>query len=256
MKITAVKAQWPEKRGFTLKRPDTGNQYIFLHFLSPALLHSSYCDIPVLPGACILYDKHSSQHFSSPGNILLHDWFHLSGDLSDKMEKYELCFNQVYYPTDSFSVTEIIRGMEREFLQENNFPEDYYEAKITELLLTLTRNTPSPPDKQIDTKTRTLLESVRKTILSRYAENWEIDTMAKLARMSRSAFHDTYRQLFGTSPKKDLISCRIEHAKFMLLSREHSVEQVAQMCGYTNTCHFIRQFKAQTGATPGKFICL
>ena len=256
MKITHIKSQWSEKQGFTLHRPDTGNEYIFLHFLSPAVLHSSYCDIAVQPGACILYNKFVAQHFSSPDNVLLHDWFHLQGDLTEKMEKYELSFNQVYYPTNSFAITDIVRGMEREFQQANEFSEDYYEAKITELLLTLTRNALHPTDKPLSERTRMLLEDVRKTVLLQYTEPWEVEDMAKLAQMSRSAFYDAYKQLFGISPKQDLISCRIEHAKFMLLSREYSVEQVAQLCGYTNTCHFIRQFKAQTGATPKKFICL
>ena len=256
MHITNIKSYWPEEKGFFINRPDTGNEYIFLHFLSPAVLHSTYCDIPVQPGACILYDKHVHQHFSSPDNALLHDWFHLKGDLTDKMRKYELSFNQVYYPTNSFTVTEIVRSMEIEFQQSNEFSEDYYEAKITELLLTLLRNTPQPTDKSLSYNTRMLLENVRKTVLARYAESWDVEYMAKLAHMSRSAFYDAYKQLFGVSPKQDLISCRIQHAKFMLLSREYSVEQVAQLCGYTNTCHFVRQFKAQTGATPGKYICL
>lgn len=256
MKITSIKSGWAEIQGFFLERRDTGNEYIFLHFLSPAVLHTDYCDIPVQSGACVLYDKHTHQRFSSPHNPLLHDWFHLKGDLTEKMEKYGLCFNQIYYPTNSFAITEIVRGMEREFLQPSAFSQDLYIAKITELLLTLARNTQLSGKRPIDTKTRTLLEEVRKTVLSRYAEGWEVEDMAKLACMSRSAFYDTYKQLFGISPKQDLISCRIEHAKFMLLGREHSVEQVAQLCGYTNTCHFVRQFKAQTGATPGKFICL
>ncbi len=256
LKITSIKAQWPEDQGFFVHRPDTGNEYIFIHFLSPAVLHSSYCDIPVQPGACILYDKHACQHLSAPDNALMCDLFHLQGDLTDKMERYDLRFNQIYYPTDSFAVAEIVRAMEREFLRKSVFHEDFCNAKITELLLTLAHHTLHPTSTRLSDNTRVLLKATRKTILSRYAENWDIEAMAKLANMRRSAFYDAYRQLFGISPKQDLISCRIEHAKYMLLQREYSVEQVAQKCGYTSTCHFIRQFKAQTGATPGKYICL
>jgi len=253
MKITQIKAQWPEAQGCCIERKSIGNEYIFIHFLTNAVLHTTQCDIPIRPGACIIYDKYSHQHFSVPDCDLLHDWFHLQGDLSDKMKKYQLNFNQVYYPINSFSITEIVCGIEREFCQENKFSEDYYEIKITELLLALTRSTRHSLQKPIDSKTRISLENVRKSILERYNEPWDVESMAKLAKMSRSAFYNIYKQLFGLSPKQDLIACRIQHAKFMLLQGEYTVEQISDNCGYTNPYHFIRQFKAQTGITPGKY---
>lgn len=253
MKITEIKSQWSEAQGCSIKRENIGNQYIFIHFLTDAVLHTLNGDIAVRPGACIIYDKYSYQHFSVPDNPLLHDWFHLQGDISDKAKKYRLNFNQVYYPANSFAITEIVSGIEREFCQENEFSEDYYEIKITELMLSLSRNTLYSSKKTIDLKTRATLEYVRKTVFENYNKEWTVESMAKLANMSRSAFYNIYKQLFGLSPKQDLISCRIQHAKFMLIQGEYTVEQISDYCGYTNPFHFIRQFKAQTGITPGKY---
>ncbi|MGN1234748.1 MAG: AraC family transcriptional regulator [Christensenellaceae bacterium] len=33
----------------------------------------------------------------------------------------------------------------------------------------------------------------------------------------------------------------------------HSVERIAERCGYWNIEHFIRQFKRETGLTPRQF---
>ncbi len=256
MKITHIKSQWTEDKGFCLNRRDCGNEYVFIHFLSPTVLHSDYCDIALHSGACILYDKHTAQHFSAPDNNLTFDWFHLKGDLTEQMEKYNLIFNQIYYLPNSYAVTQIVRCMEFEFLQPSAFSEDFTNAKITELLIALTQNTPHRQAKQVDDKTRALLKDTRKRILEQYQKDWNVRAMAKLSKMKPSAFSALYKQCFGTSPKQDLLSCRMEHAKFMCLQGDLSVDQIAHICGYTSTSHFIRQFKIYTGATPKKFICL
>jgi AraC family transcriptional regulator of arabinose operon len=51
----------------------------------------------------------------------------------------------------------------------------------------------------------------------------------------------------------DVINSRIEHAKYLLTTTDISVKQIAQLCGYNNENHFMRQFKEITGITPTKF---
>ena len=66
-------------------------------------------------------------------------------------------------------------------------------------------------------------------------------------------FHALYKQYFRTTYVSDVIAVRIQLAEDLLLSTPDSVERVAERCGYWNTEHFIRQFRAATGTTPHRF---
>ena len=45
-------------------------------------------------------------------------------------------------------------------------------------------------------------------------------------------------------------TARVQAAEELLVSSADSVERIAARCGYNNTEHFIRQFRARTGTTP------
>lgn len=256
MQITSIQTDWPEARGYNLQSDDIGNEYIFYHFLSHGMLHSSYIDLLVDPGACIIYKKHSRMRLSAPDGPVRFDTFHLRGDISDLMRKYDLRFNQVYYPTDSPAVSQLMRSMEKEFLYPGACPEDFFAAQVTALLLTLTKNTLRPCALSADLALHERLEFARKHIRENFAQAWDTNAVAAHVGMRPAAFTAAYKHLFGITPKQEHLACRIAHAKSLLLQRNYIVAQVASLCGYASAESFRRQFKAQTGATPGKFIYL
>ena len=52
----------------------------------------------------------------------------------------------------------------------------------------------------------------------------------------------------------DVIEAKIEYAKSLLLSnKRYSLPLVAEMLGYNDQFHFSRQFRKETGMTPGQF---
>ncbi|MBQ1935624.1 MAG: helix-turn-helix transcriptional regulator, partial [Clostridia bacterium] len=72
-------------------------------------------------------------------------------------------------------------------------------------------------------------------------------------QLSRSRFSVLYQKIFHVSPIRDLIRARIERACYYLSSGTQSIPEIAELCGYQNEYHFIRQFKEETGMTPGAF---
>ena len=103
-------------------------------------------------------------------------------------------------------------------------------------------------------KEREKLGQVRQTVLSNPEKRWTVAEMATLASLSPSRFHAVYKSIFGTYPLKDLIEAKIRYAGSLLLSDESLIlPQVSEMLGYNDQYHFIRQFKAVTGLTPGQY---
>ena len=80
-----------------------------------------------------------------------------------------------------------------------------------------------------------------------------IESLSEKIGISSSHFQHLYTQLFGISFQKDLIRMRIDYACNSLLTTNLSIEAIAELCGYSNTVHFYRQFKQMTGVTPTKY---
>ena len=51
----------------------------------------------------------------------------------------------------------------------------------------------------------------------------------------------------------DVITARVDHGKYLLSGTDYPVGVIAEMCGYKNDVHFMRQFKSAVGLTPTEY---
>ena len=77
--------------------------------------------------------------------------------------------------------------------------------------------------------------------------------LAAMCEISEVYFRRLFLNAFGISPKEYIIQKRIEYAKDLLLSGDFSVLEVSKMCGYTEPCHFSREFSKRVGASPNQY---
>ncbi len=83
-------------------------------------------------------------------------------------------------------------------------------------------------------------------------------TVARLAeacQMSQVYFRRIFQNRFGVSPKEYLIRKRLEYAGQLLQSGQFAVGEVAMLCGYSEPCHFSREFSARMGMPPNRYGC-
>jgi YesN/AraC family two-component response regulator len=57
----------------------------------------------------------------------------------------------------------------------------------------------------------------------------------------------------GFSPIEYLNKIRLDQAKILLITKNWSIEQIAEQCGYSQTAYFSRLFKKHEGITPRDF---
>ena len=82
---------------------------------------------------------------------------------------------------------------------------------------------------------------------------WTISDMARLAALSPSQFHRTFKQRFGVSPITWLRHERINRARRLLANRALSVAEIGRLCGYVDPYHFSRDFRRLSGGSPTQF---
>lgn len=94
------------------------------------------------------------------------------------------------------------------------------------------------------------LSATISSVCSPSAAPWRADDAARRLGVSCGYFHALYKKYFDTTFLADVVRARVQAAEELLVSSVDSVERIAERCGYNNTEHFIRQFRARTGTTP------
>ncbi|MBR2473659.1 MAG: helix-turn-helix domain-containing protein [Clostridia bacterium] len=80
-----------------------------------------------------------------------------------------------------------------------------------------------------------------------------IDTLAKIARMSRTSYISRFKRVTGMPPAIFQRNYRVSVAKQMLSDKTQTEAEIAQAVGCYDTSHFIRMFRAETSMTPSEF---
>ncbi len=251
MEILRIRHRWPEKAGFTLNRPDGTDDYVLLHFHNPVRLLLDGVWQDTQPGALILFSPATPQRFISPGP-LVHDWAHLTGDVESEIAPFHLQCNTLYQPGFNPRISEWMAQIESEFFARRMHWETVCHALFQQLWIHLDRNLSGQAPAPVPRETAERLRALREDMLLHPEMDWSNEGMAQRLGLSVSRLYPLYRRMFSISPGQDLILMRIEKAKNLLLQGE-SVANTAEMMGYANLFHFIRQFKQITGVTPGQF---
>jgi AraC-like DNA-binding protein len=262
IKVTAayevfkLKHNGTEKQGFILNRPHGTKDYIFIHFKTPVNIYENGEVKRIKSGACIIYSPGSLHWFESDECDLVHDWFHFMPRNEQTFHEMPLYFNEIFYPSCVYSISQRIINCENEFVNKEVYWFETISSELSLLFMQLSRElsqTGTEPSNESMKVLKNQFKQLRIQIYNSAEDNWNIDRMSHELSLSRSRFSVLYHSYFDISPKAELIKARIERAKYLLLSIDESIEQIALLSGYTNPNHFIRQFKNATGITPGMY---
>lgn len=80
-----------------------------------------------------------------------------------------------------------------------------------------------------------------------------VNSLAKICGISEAYFRRIFLQFFSVSPKEYIVKRRIEYAKLLLLDNQFSIGQVAELCGYSEPCHFSREFSRICKMSPKSY---
>lgn len=84
-------------------------------------------------------------------------------------------------------------------------------------------------------------------------KSYQIAGLARIAAMSESLYFAKFRLVTGMSPMEYLMNLRLDKALRMLLATEDSIEVIARECGFCDSNHFIKTFRARNGLTPARY---
>ena len=80
-----------------------------------------------------------------------------------------------------------------------------------------------------------------------------VEELAEKMRLSRKELDKVFSSVLNISPKKYIISVRIERARTALRKTTDSIAEIADAVGYANQFYFAKEFKRLTGMTPSQY---
>lgn len=101
------------------------------------------------------------------------------------------------------------------------------------------------------------VEQLRSLILRRYAQpEFALDEAVRQMPFHYDYLRKLFKKEMGLTPLEYMTRLRMKKAESLLSamwSREHSVAEVARMCGYDDALYFSRVFKKTFGCSPSAF---
>lgn len=247
--IILTKHNGREPSSFKLSRPFGTSDYLFLHFKTPTvftLIDKTHC---ISAGTCIILSPGTPHSFYPNGGELIHDWVHFMPSDTGEFLSLQLPLDSFFSPVDTGFITSAVKRCELELIHKEDLYEELISAEMTGMLIKLKR--------QLVTHATghhaDVLKNLRLGIYRNPELFYDTAAMAESVNLSRSRFAVVYKELFGISPKKDLIKARVAKAEYLLSLGTLELTEISEICGYRSIYHFIRQFRAVTGTTPGAY---
>lgn len=232
---------------FEVNRPNGHPVYLLLFVKTPARFWAGgeWQDTPA--NVAVVF-KPGQQHLYSAGSEhYQNDWIHFQANTAPLGEHFP--FGQpipLHAPDEFYQLFHLIYN-------------EYYKASPHRSLI-INNLTAALLDKISDeSMTRTYpdiyydLAGLREQIYKFPANAWSTDQMSAQLNISTGYLHSLYRQYFDTTCMNDVIQSRIQYACELLTSGSKPLSEIAELCGYHNVEHFIRQFKAVMRVTPGRY---
>ncbi len=201
-------------------------------------------------GQFVLLDCYKPHEYGFPCDSVV-TWIHFDGPLA--REYYNLITAEWGKILTSQKPYPVIQRMDQ-ILNLFRNSEPIRESEVSELLTQLL-NQLLVNHCQIGSPSysATVVEHALSYINEHYRESISLSQLANQVNMSSYYFTRIFKAETGFTPYQYLISTRIECAKFLLVSSELSVKEIAFASGFHSESGFCSAFKKRTLFSPSEF---
>ena len=232
-------------------RPNGSGDYLFLLFKTPMKVYLDKKLSISKENACILYAPGYEQYYKAVHRFR-NSYLHFSCK-ADLKKQYGIPLNTVFYPGNCEEIDACIRLLHKEHIANDLFSDEYEYTLFQQLMITIARGLKSHQIHGSGTEGDSLYSAFRKLrleMLTNYAEPWNTTELCKKVSLEKSLFYYCYQKFFQSTPHADLLQIRMDKAKNLLTNEALTVQQIAQMCGFSDFSHFSRYFRKQAGCSP------
>jgi AraC family transcriptional regulator len=98
-----------------------------------------------------------------------------------------------------------------------------------------------------------VLADVRDMVLASEGRRLDVEEVASMRGMSRSAFSHWFKAATGIPPAQWITQVAMDEAVRLLLTGDLKLEAVARQTGFADANHFCKSFRRRFHTSPGEF---
>ena len=140
----------------------------------------------------------------------------------------------------------------------NSIRELYVKGKIYELLSLHFQQDESNLGEYcpflVDEQNVLKIRKAKDIIIANMAEPPSLQELANEIGLNIKKLKEGFKQIYGDTVFSFLFDYKMEHARRLLESNQHNVNEVGLKVGYSTSSHFIAAFKKKFGTTPKKYV--
>ncbi|ROI00401.1 AraC family transcriptional regulator [Chryseobacterium daecheongense] len=157
-----------------------------------------------------------------------------------------------YFLFNNKSLASATNNIMRIAMDDNSQKDIMADFALKELLIRLMQTQARSMVEKNIAKNKSRMGFVVDYIKKNLHQKLSIDSIAKLAYVSKSNFFKMFKDELGTSPNEFILQERINRAKELLAS-QNSIKETAYQTGFSDANYFNRVFKQLVGVTPKNF---
>jgi AraC-like DNA-binding protein len=157
-----------------------------------------------------------------------------------------------YFLFNNPSLASATHNIMRIAMDDNSQKDIMADFALKELLIRLMQTQARNMVEKNRPKHKSRISFVADYIRKNLHEKLSVDSIAKLAYVSKSNFFKMFKDELGTSPNEFILQERISRAK-ELLAGNNSIKETAYQTGFSDTNYFTRVFKQWVGVTPKNY---
>lgn len=105
-----------------------------------------------------------------------------------------------------------------------------------------------------DEDTMRRIHDAKNIIIERWQSPPTIKEIAAEVGLNEYRLKAGFKEVYGNTVYGYVMDTRLNHARRLLVGRQHSVNEIAFEIGYHNPSHFIAAFKKKFGTTPKRYL--
>ncbi len=189
--------------------------------------------------------------FWTNGYLNVH-WAHVRLTLAPGIDIFNLIQGKVMcLPEPDDTMIESFKALNRENLE--TLPGDLRaQALVMELIADFFAGSSVELPEQFE-KDLKRFEPVTGLFEKSPARKWKIQELARKTGLGRVRFSTEFKRVFGVPPAKFIMRKRLEHARYLLLNTNRTLEDIADELGFSDAFHFSKSFKSGIGFPPKEF---
>lgn len=246
MKIHAMGTGYRHESDFHIVRPNGSGDNLLVIFKTPAFATVDGKQVNVPADTAILYSKNAPQDYGACGVGYVNHWIHFECDESDIFfDSLGIVFNRPAPVGEVSAVESLLELLRIESLSDAPKSRECCALLLRLILAQSLAGSGSRPANPHSGE----LKRLRAEIYGTPGRKYSIIEMAAELSLSPAYFQTLYRSEFGVSCYEDVLRAKTGLAEYYLSGTSMTVREIAELCGFDNDVHFMRQFRQRTGKT-------